>query len=92
MIDFTHSNALRISGEVRRALKIPADNLRVGLQRNLEQLQGKKQETDKLRRDSEVARKYFGNLLRESEGIRNGVVNINLEIETDNNPQDTALL
>ena len=78
-LDFTHSNALRVSGEVRRALKIPADNLRVGLQRNLEQLQTRREDTDKLRKDSEVARKYFGNLLRESDNIRNGVQGLDLE-------------
>ena len=30
-IDYTHSNALRISSEVRRALKGPANDVRIGL-------------------------------------------------------------
>jgi hypothetical protein len=38
-IDYTHSNALRISSEVRRALKGPANDVRIGLQRNVEKLQ-----------------------------------------------------
>lgn len=78
-IDFTHSNALRISSEVRRALKLPADNLRIGLQRSFEQLQNKREETSKIRSESEVARKYFGNLVRESGEIRGAVQRVDLE-------------
>lgn len=78
-IDFTHANALRISSESRRALKIPADNLRVGLQRNFEQLQTKQQDTTKIRIESEVAKKYFGNLVRESGEVRSAVRNVDLD-------------
>ncbi|KAF2838365.1 hypothetical protein M501DRAFT_936356 [Patellaria atrata CBS 101060] len=78
-LDYTHSNALRISSEVRRALKFPGDYLRVGLQRNIEKLQGKKQETSQLKEESEVARKYFSNLIRESERIRTAVTSVDLE-------------
>ncbi|KAF2503048.1 hypothetical protein BU16DRAFT_499041 [Lophium mytilinum] len=72
-LDYTHSNALRISSEVRRALKGPASDLRIGLQRNVEKLQVKKEETSKSRAEAEVARKYFSNLVRESNDIRHGV-------------------
>ena len=78
-IDYTHSNAQRISSEVRRALKYPADKLREGLQRNMEHLQEQKKETDKVRAESEVARKYFGNLVRESNDIRSRVQRVDLE-------------
>lgn len=78
-IDFTHTNAVRISAEVRKALKIPADHLRSGLQKNLEQLQDRREETSKIRSDSEVARKYFGNLVRDSNEIRLGVERVDLE-------------
>ena len=78
-IDFVHANALRISSEARRALKIPADNLRVGLQRSLEQLQTKCEERGKIRTESEVARKYFGNLIRESGDVQGAVQRIDLE-------------
>ena len=78
-IDFVHNNSLRISSEARRALKIPADNLRVGLQRNFEQLQTKREETGKVRTESEVARKYFSNLVRESGEIRTAVQRVDLE-------------
>jgi len=78
-IDFTHANAVRISAEVRKALKIPADHLRSGLQKNLEQLQDRREETSKIRSDSEVARKYFSNLVRDSNEIRLGVERVDLE-------------
>jgi len=47
-IDYTHQNALRISSEIRRALKGPANDVRIGLQRNVEILQTKKGGNDKI--------------------------------------------
>ena len=67
-LDYTHANATRISSEVRRALKFPADKLREGLQRSVEQLLDERKEKIKLQGESDVARKYFGNLVRESGG------------------------
>jgi mitofusin len=78
-IDYTHSNATRISTEVRRALKYPADKLREGLQRNVENLQEQRKETTKVQHESEVARKFFGNLTRESREIRSRVERVDLE-------------
>ncbi|KAM0722801.1 hypothetical protein Q7P37_002243 [Cladosporium fusiforme] len=78
-LDYTHSNATRISSEVRRALKYPADKLREGLQRNVENLQEQRKETSKVQAESEVARKYFGNLVRESREIRSRVERVDLE-------------
>lgn len=78
-IDYTHVNAQRVSAEVRKALKVPADNLRMGLQVNFEQLQNKREETNKIRHESDVARKYFGNLVRESNDIKASVERIDLE-------------
>ncbi|KAF1814861.1 transmembrane GTPase Fzo1 [Eremomyces bilateralis CBS 781.70] len=78
-IDYTHSNATRVSAEVRRALKFPADNLRVGLRRSVEKLQSKKDETAKLKAETEGARKYFVGLLKESNDIRTGVERVDLE-------------
>ena len=60
-------------------MRYPAGDLRVGLQRNFEKLQEKQQETDKVRKESEVARKYFGNLLRESGEVKSGVERVDLE-------------
>lgn len=78
-LDYTHSNSVRISSEVRRALKYPADKLREGLQRNMEHLQEKKRETVKIQTENEVARKYFGNLVRESNDIRSRVERVDLD-------------
>ena len=78
-IDYTHSNALRISSEVRRALKGPANDVRIGLQRNVEKLQLQKEETTKLKAETEVARKYFGNLVRSSNDLRQTVQRVDLE-------------
>ncbi|KAI9711761.1 MAG: mitofusin [Bogoriella megaspora] len=78
-LDYTHANALRISSEVRRALTYPGDKLRVDLQRNFEELQGKRQKTSETRKESEVARKYFGNLIRDSNDIRHNVERVDLE-------------
>jgi mitofusin len=78
-LDYTHSNATRISSEVRRALKYPADNLRVGLKRNVEKLQGKKEDTDKLKHESQVAQKYFSNLVTKTGEIRSKIMRVDLE-------------
>lgn len=64
---------------MRRALKYPADKLREGLQRNVENLQEQRKETTKVQNESEVARKYFGNLVRESREIRSRVERVDLE-------------
>lgn len=74
-----HSNSDRISTEVRKVLRYPADNLRVGLQRSVERLGSKREETRKIRVESEVARKYFGNLVLETGRMRNTVQAVDLE-------------
>lgn len=45
----------------------------------MEHLQEQKRETTKVRDESEVARKYFGNLVRESNDIRSRVMRVDLE-------------
>ena len=78
-IDYTHSNANRISSEVRRVLRFPAQQLNVDLQRGVEELQKKKEDVSKVKRESEIARKYFGNLVRESNAGRRRVEAVDLE-------------
>lgn len=78
-IDYVHANSDRISSSVRKVLKIPADNLRVGLQRSVEQLGTKREETRKVKDESAVARKYFSNLVNETTRIRNTVEAVDLE-------------
>ncbi|EON63983.1 hypothetical protein W97_03213 [Coniosporium apollinis CBS 100218] len=78
-LDYTHKNALRISSEVRKALKFPAGELQSELSRNARELRGKKEETSRFRDEAEHALKYFTNLVRKSGRIRNVVENVNLE-------------
>ena len=78
-IDYTHANAHRISAEVRRVLRYPAQQLTVDLQRSVEELKQKKEDVTKTKRESEVARKYFSNLVRDSSETRQRVGGIDLE-------------
>jgi mitofusin 2 len=78
-MDYTHTNAGRISAEVRRVLRYPAQRLAVDLQRGVEELQQKKEDVTKIKRESEVARKYFGNLVRDSSESRRRVEGVDLE-------------
>ena len=78
-LDYTHANSLRISSEVRRALKYPADKLREGLQRSVEKLQDERKEKIRVQGESEIARKYFGNLIRDSSDVRSRVERVDLE-------------
>jgi mitofusin len=78
-IDYVHSNSDRISSSVRKILRTPANNLRVGLQRSVEQLGSKREDTRKVRAESDVARKYFGNLIIQSREIRATVDAVDLE-------------
>ncbi|KAI8966807.1 hypothetical protein F5Y11DRAFT_4495 [Daldinia sp. FL1419] len=85
-IDYVHANSNRISSSVRKVLRYPADNLRVALTRSVEQLGKRQEETMKVRGESEVALKYFGNLVRESAHQRSLVE----EIDLDAHPQPSA--
>ena len=78
-IDYTHANASRISAEVRRVLRYPAQRLSVDLQKGVEELQQKKEDVAKIKRESEVARKYFGNLVRDSSESMRRVDSVDLE-------------
>jgi mitofusin 2 len=78
-IDYTHSNAQRIASEVRRVLRYPASQLTADLANSVEELRQRKEEVSKIKRESEVARKYFGNLVRDSEETRRRVSGIDLD-------------
>ncbi|KAJ9136734.1 Transmembrane GTPase fzo1 [Pleurostoma richardsiae] len=80
-MDYVHNNSTRISGSVRKVLRIPADNLRVGLQRSLEQLGSRREETLRVKAESDVAVRYFGNLVRESAKQRTVVEGVDLEAQ-----------
>lgn len=58
---------------------MPANELRVNLSRSVEKLSVKTEETTKIRVESEVARKYFGNLLRDTTELSAGVEAVDLD-------------
>ncbi|KAK3692159.1 hypothetical protein B0T22DRAFT_5824 [Podospora appendiculata] len=78
-MDYVHSNSTRIAGSVRKVLRFPADSLRVGLQRSVEQLGTRRDETLRVRAESDVALKYFGNLVRNSAHQRQLVEAVDLD-------------
>ncbi|KAI1828248.1 transmembrane GTPase fzo1 [Xylaria intraflava] len=85
-MDYVHANSTRIASSVRKVLRFPADNLRVGLTRCVEQLDSRRDETLKTRTESEVALKYFSNLVRNSAHQRTLVADVDL----DAHPQAAA--
>ncbi|KAI1422828.1 hypothetical protein F5Y12DRAFT_786466 [Xylaria sp. FL1777] len=78
-MDYVHANSTRIASSVRKVLRFPADNLRVGLTRSVEQLGSRRDETLKTRSESEVAFKYFSNLVRNSAHQRTLVADVDLD-------------
>ncbi|GKU03739.1 mitofusin [Fusarium langsethiae] len=78
-MDYVHTNAARISSSVRKVLRIPADNLRVGLDQSLKDLSAKREETVKVKGESERASRYFLNLVRQSDDQRVKVEAVDLE-------------
>lgn len=78
-MDYVHENSNRISTSVRKVLRIPADNLRVELEQNVKKLGERREETLKVRKESEVALKYFGNLVRNSSMQKRQVEAVDLD-------------
>ncbi|KAK1827941.1 hypothetical protein QBC39DRAFT_385478 [Podospora conica] len=78
-IDYVHSNSTRISSTARKVLRFPADSLRVGLQRSVEQLGSRRDETLRVRGESDVALKYFSNLVQMSSHHRRVVEAVDLD-------------
>lgn len=78
-LNYTHANALRVSTEARKILQYPATGLRTSLQTNMESLQRTREDTRTIRTESDVARKYFSNLVRETDNVRGAVDSVDLE-------------
>ncbi|KAL8770893.1 MAG: hypothetical protein Q9209_003544 [Squamulea sp. 1 TL-2023] len=78
-IDYVHLNSRRISEHSRRRLNAPASELRTSLQKEVHDLGERREGTLKIKKESEVARKYFGNLVRESTESRRNVEAVDLE-------------
>ncbi|EPE09006.1 transmembrane gtpase fzo1 [Ophiostoma piceae UAMH 11346] len=78
-IDYVHYNSARISGTVRKVLRIPADSIRDGLNRSVDQLGARREDTLKIKAESEGALKYFSNLVIESSHKRAAVTALDLD-------------
>ncbi|CRG84455.1 hypothetical protein PISL3812_01740 [Talaromyces islandicus] len=78
-VDYIHSNASRIANEVRRVLWMPATNLQASLAQGIEDLGRRREDVSKVQQESEVAKKYFANLFRESQENRRTVDQVELE-------------
>ena len=78
-LNYMHANSLRLSNEVRKVLRYPADQLRRNMHRSLDRLGTRKHETSKIKTESDVARKYFGNLVRDSADLRRAVEDVDLD-------------
>lgn len=83
-MEYVHVNSNRISGAVRKVLHTPKDHVVVNLNRSVEQLGTKREETLKVKKESTAALKYFSNLVRESDQQRSLVEGVDLE----NSPQN----
>ncbi|KAI9827748.1 MAG: mitofusin [Thelocarpon impressellum] len=78
-VDYTHANATRISTEVGKVIRIPADTLRVGLQRSVEKVIRRREDTLKLHEESKGAQKYFTNLVKEADECLSDVDAVDVE-------------
>ncbi|KAL8763663.1 MAG: hypothetical protein Q9184_000558 [Pyrenodesmia sp. 2 TL-2023] len=78
-VDYIHHNATRISSQSRRALRYPAEHVTASLAQSVNDLEKRRGETLKVKGESELARKYFGNLVRESSEGKRGVESVDLE-------------
>ncbi|KPM34591.1 Transmembrane GTPase fzo1 [Neonectria ditissima] len=81
-IDYVHANATRISGSVRKVLRIPADNIRVSLDCVVKELGERRDECIRLKAESDVALTYFCNLVQESAKQKTLVEELDLETPT----------
>ena len=78
-MDYVHANSDRIAGSVRKVLRFPADSLREGLGRSVEQLGARREETIRTRTEADIAIRYFGNLVEGSSRQRGMVEAVDLE-------------
>ena len=78
-IDYVHKNSYRISQKVSVVLRVPANNLRLGLRHSVESLNNRRTEALKVKDEGSVARKYFANLIRESNESKRSVEAVDLE-------------
>lgn len=70
---------MRISSSMRKVLRIPADNLRAGLEQSVKDLGSRLDETTRVKNESDAAAKIFRTLVSESEAQRSMVEAVDLD-------------
>jgi mitofusin len=78
-LDYVHTNSNRISSSVRKVLTMPADNLRVGLDRSVKDLGARRDDRVKVKAESEGAVKFFRDLVANSAMQRSRVESVDLD-------------
>ncbi|KAF7542952.1 hypothetical protein G7Z17_g11135 [Cylindrodendrum hubeiense] len=78
-LDYVHSNSARIASSVRKVLRFPASNLRVSLEQSVKDLDTRRDDTIKVKGESERASSYFFSLVRKTEEQRSAVEQVDLE-------------
>lgn len=78
-MEYVHNNANRISASVRKVLHTPKDHVVFNLNRSVEQLGQRREETLKVKKESHEALRYFTNLVRNSGEQRAQVQGLDLE-------------
>ena len=78
-LDYVHANSTRISSSVRKVLAMPAETLRIGLDRSVKDLGSRREETIKVKAESERAARYFRTLAGESASQRTMVEAVDLD-------------
>lgn len=89
-MDYIHSNADRVAKESRKVLKYPADDLKTGFQRHIDKQHKSVEDRKQMKKDSETAAKYFGNLLREVKQEKMAISTLDLEPAQQQNPNAFA--
>jgi mitofusin 2 len=74
-----HANSTRISSSVRKVLAMPADTLRVGLDQSIKDLGNRRDETIKVKGESERAVRFFRDLSAQSAMQRSVVEGVDLD-------------
>lgn len=78
-MDYIHANSDRIAKESRKVLHYPAQDLKVGFQRSIDKQHKSVEDRKQMKKDSETAAKYFGNLLREVKQEKTAISTLDLE-------------
>lgn len=78
-IDYVHANATRISGSVRKVLRVPCNNMRVDLGRTLKDVGERRDENLRAKAESSMALSHLRNLVQDSAKQKTAIEGLELE-------------